>query len=330
MTAMGGSGNLTLSTRLLTTLVAQETNPATSLARSVTADSKLLSAMMALIFFSDTTFLLFRLEQSGVSGGLTSRALYKATTSSLDFSRFSMYWDFNLASVIHCLLDLRAKNKSARRNASCVASAGAMVVVGTRKNGKFAVVGPIVEELHEPDQVTEVGVSEVCVLLVVVKGKTPEPGVPDVEDLVDSVCVEDMPDLLVLISLLELDDLLIWLFTLAVLILELEVLPDSVVWVSMRELEVFPEVTESVGLVELEETDSVIKGTLEDEVILLELEKIVAFWAGVPEADLLTEFDFEVVVRETADQEVVLVPTNIPVPVPMEMELLLGSIVSLG
>lgn len=184
MTAIGGSGSLTLSIKLPTTFVAQVINPATSLARSSMAESKLLSAMMALIFFSDTTFLLFKFEQSGFASGLTSKALNKATTSSLDFSRFSMYWDFNLGSVIHCLLALSAKNKSAKRNASWVASAGAIVVVGTRKNGQFAVVGPLVDALHDPDQVIEAGVSDVWDLLVVVNGGTPDSGVPDDDLLV--------------------------------------------------------------------------------------------------------------------------------------------------
>lgn len=69
-----------------------------------------------------------------------------------------------------------------------------MVVVGTRKNGQFAVVGPLVDALHDPDQVIEAGVSEFCDLLVVLKGKTPDPGVPD-DDLLVADAFVDVGDL---------------------------------------------------------------------------------------------------------------------------------------
>lgn len=348
MTAIGGSGNLTLSIKLLTTFSAQVIKPATSFARSATADSKLLSAIMALIFFSDTTFLLFKFEQSDFGSGLTSRALNRATTSSLDFSRLSMYWDFNLASVIHCLLALSVKNRSAKRKASCVASAGAMVVVGTRKNGQFAVVGPLVDALHEPDQVIEAGVSDVEVLLVVGNGNTPDPGVPDDKDLLvaeafvdvgdldesdwDEDRLEDIAALLVLVSLLE-DDLLVWLWFWLVPV-ELEVFPVSLV-LSLLVLDAFPDVIETVELVELvdmDDMDPVVKDMLEDDRLDLEvMEEIVAFLEGVLEEDVLMKVDSELLLVREIDREVdILVPIIMPVPVAKGMELLPPSIEALG
>lgn len=124
--------------------------------------------------------------------------------------------------MIHSLLALSAKNKSAKRKASCVVSAGEMVVVGTRKKSQFAFVGSLVDALHEPDQVIEAELMGVWELLVVGKGRTPVPNVlvdeyelltlddvtgKDNEPYLVESDLEDVPIGLVLLGLLEVENI---------------------------------------------------------------------------------------------------------------------------
>jgi hypothetical protein len=137
---------------------------------------------------------------------------------------------------------LRAKKRSAKKKASCVASAGATVVVGTKKNGQVAVVGSAVDELHDPEKVKGAELLDVGVLLLVVKGRTPLPGGPVAEDeplpldcVVDEadeletvpVKLEDDPDRVVPMWLLELEGS-VWLVLRVVLLaMELEDIPET-------------------------------------------------------------------------------------------------------
>lgn len=181
-----GTATSTAVIRLSSTCTAQLRSLAASPTRSVRPDIMLLSHIKLLYLLSDIVVLfVFVFEQSGSAGGWMLKALNRASVSSLVFSRSWMYCDFNVGSVIHCLLAWRAENKAARRTASDVAAGSEIVVVGTRKNGK-AWVGAVDGALHEPLKVKgtvkppEVR-EEVEIPVLVENGSTPGPSGVNVE-----------------------------------------------------------------------------------------------------------------------------------------------------